>query len=165
MNPAPTPRLWPFVLLIAAAVTVHAALATGGIAYTKRLKTKLLAEPKPMAAATGEVGFGKALTISNVQGSWLQVSGEGVSGWVFNGNISATKPDASSGADNLHLAATETTASAAGRGFDEVSNDYAKRHGLGNAHGDLTWLVEQTARITDQDVDAFLKAQKKGEYK
>lgn len=165
MKPAPTPRWWPLALLLSATVCLSAALTTGGTAYTKRLKTKLLAEPKPTAEATGEVGFSKELKISTVQGPWLQVSGESASGWVFNGNVSATKPSVGTGTDGLPLVATETSASAAARPLDEVVNDYANRHGLGNARADMDWLMEQAKLITEEDVDAFLKEHKKGEYK
>ncbi len=165
MKSAPLPRLWPFVLLLAAAVCLNATFTTGGTAYTKRLKTKLLSEPKPTAPAIGEVGFAQALTITNVQGPWLQVNGVIATGWVYNGNISATKPEVGNGADGLPLTATETSASAAARGFDEVVVDYANRHNLGSARTDLDWMLEHAKQITDEDVDAYLKAHKKGEYK
>jgi hypothetical protein len=165
MKPAPTPRLWLYVLLLAASVGLQAALTTGGIAYTKRLKTKLLAEPKPMAEATGEVGFNKELKISTVQGAWLQVSSDSASGWVFNGNVSATKPEIVIGADGVPLAATTTTASAAARPLTPAANDYAKANGMTNARDDLNWLVETSAGVTDDDVRAYMQEHKRGEYK
>ena len=45
-------RLWPVGLVLAAAVCVEAAFSAGGVAYTKRYKTTLLAEPSPQAKAT-----------------------------------------------------------------------------------------------------------------
>src|SRR6184192_3598568 len=88
-------HLWPVGLLLAATVCVEAAFAPGGVAYTKRYKTILLAEPSPQAKAAGELSFGRKVTIEQLQGNWLHVSDGPAKGWVFLGSLSETKPDES----------------------------------------------------------------------
>ena len=156
--------LWPAALLAFAAIAVQAALVAGGVAYTKRLETKLLAEPKPLAAAVGKVGFAKKLKIEEASGSWLRVSDGPNVGWVFSGNLAENPPEKVKGADGLGLAASETTATAAARPLTPAANDYAVRRNLGNARQDLDWLGAQCKSFTPEAVDAFLQAQKKGEY-
>ena len=156
--------LWLAVLALAIAVSVDAALAAGGIAYTKRLKTVLLAEPSPLAAPAGELAFARPLAINEVRGNWLRVSAGPATGWVFTGNVSATAPVESKGLDGLPLAASQTTATAAARPLTEVSAEYANRHDLAKARPDLEWLLEQSSRVTALDVEAFLQLQKRGEF-
>ena len=165
MKPRPAPRLWPIVLLLALAVSVEAALTVGSFGYTKRQKTVLLAEPTPSAKSTGEVAFKRKLTINEVHGNWLQVSDGPVAGWVYNGNISATEPEEIKGVDGLPIAASQTTATAAGRPLDEPTVEaYAAQHNLVNAKGDFDWLLKQASAVTPEQIEDFLKNQKRGEY-
>ncbi|MDI1318766.1 MAG: hypothetical protein PSW75_01045, partial [bacterium] len=156
--------LWPAVLLSALAVSVEAALAAGGSAYTKRFKTVLLAEPSPLAAPAGELALGRKLTVREARGSWLLVSDGPATGWVFAGNLSETKPEETKGADGLPLAASQTTATAAARPLTPAAADYAERRNLGSAREDLDWLLAECKAFTPADVTAFLQAQKKGEH-
>lgn len=164
MKSHPASRLWPAVFLLALAVSVEAALAAGGLAYTKRFKTILLAEPSPLAAPAGELALGRKLTVNEVRGSWLRVSDGPATGWVFSGNLSETKPEETKGADGLPLAASVTTATAAARPLSPAAADYAARRNLGSAREDLDWLLEECKAFTPEEVAAFLRAQKKGEF-
>jgi len=165
MNPRPALRLWPAALLLAAVVVVaDAALTAGGTAYTKRYKTSLLAEPSPLAKPTGEVPFAQQLKIVEMKGNWLRVSAGPNGGWVFAGSLTDTKPAEIKGTDGNVLLASATTATAANRPLSEEANAYAARRNLGSARVDLDWLQAQCKGFTSADVDAFLKAQKKGEF-
>jgi len=164
MKPRPAPRLWPVLLALALAASVEAALVSGSIAYTKNLETRLLAEPRPLAAVTGKVRYASKLTVQEARGPWLRVSEGSAAGWVFAGNVSETKPGEIAGADALGLSASKTTATAAARGLTEVGAAYATQHSLGDARGDLEWLRTQSAAVSTEDIDAFLKEQKKGEF-
>ena len=95
---------------------------------------------------------------------WLRVSDGNVTGWVFAGNLSDEKPAAGKGADGLGFAASETTATAAARPLAPAAVDYAAGRNLGSAREDLDWLLGQGNRVTPAEVEAFLQAQKKGEY-
>jgi hypothetical protein len=157
-------QVWPAVLAIGAVATVQAALIAGGTAYTKRIETKLLAEPKPLAGAVGKVGFAKKLKIEEASGPWLRVSDGATTGWVFGGNVSETKPAEGTGADSHGLSASTTSATAAARPLTPAANDYAVRRNLGNARQDLDWLNAQCKTLTSAELENFLQAQKKGEY-
>ena len=61
--------------------SVLLAYEAGGFAYTKRVETKLLAEPKPLAEAAGKLAYGRKVRIEQVQGAWLRVSDGPVAGW------------------------------------------------------------------------------------
>ena len=156
----------PLAVLFAGLLAASALLAfeAGGIAYTKRAETTLLAEPKPLAPAAGKLAFGKKVKIEQVQGAWLRVSDGPVSGWVFNGNLSDTKPSEGKGLDMGPLLASKTTATAAARPLTDVTIAYAKEKNLGEAKGDLEWVVAEAKAITPEEVDAYLVEHKKGEY-
>ena len=146
------------------AVSALLAYKAGGIAYTKRVETTLLAEPKPLAEAAGKLAFAKKVKIVEVQGAWLRVSDGPVSGWVFQGNLSETKPSEGKGLDAIPLLASKTTATAAARPLNDASIAYASERNLGDARADLEWLEEQTHAITAEELSAYLQAQKKGEF-
>jgi len=164
MKPASFARLWPVALLLAAGVPLDAALSAGGTAYTKRLETKLLAEPSALSAPVGTLGFARPVKIAEARGAWLRVSDGPAAGWVFAGNLSETKPAEGKGLDGLGLAASSTTATAAARPLTPAADDYAARHNLTNARDDLNWLLAQCHAVTPTQVEAFLKEQRKGEY-
>ncbi len=164
MKTSALPRLGSAALLLATGVSLEAALSAGGTAYTKKYETNLLAEPAPLAAVTGKVGFGRAVKLQEARGAWFKIADGGSAGWVFAGNLSETKPAEGKGLDGLGLSASNTTATAAARPLTPAANDYATQHNLGNAREDLNWLLAQCSAITPARVDAFLKEQKKGEY-
>jgi len=156
----------PRVLLLAGlfAVSAFAAFEAGSITYTKRLETKLLAEPKPTAESSGTIAFAHQVKVEQVQGAWLRVSEGDVSGWVFAGNLSATKPDEGARLDGVALLASKTTATAAARPLDDAVVQYAAQRNFGDARADLEWMQAACAEITDATVDEFLQEQKKGEF-
>jgi hypothetical protein len=140
------------------------AFEAGGFAYTKRVETNALSEPRPLAPAAGKFGFRRKLKVEQVQGSWLRVSDGPVAGWVFAGNLAEAMPPEIKGTDGLPLTASQTTASAAARPLTPEAEAYATRRNLGQARNDLNWLQYQCKTFTAADVDAYLKAQKKGEF-
>ena len=156
------PRFVLAAILLAASAL--AAFAPGGTAYTKRLETRLLAEPKPLAETAARVGYAHKLKIEEVRGAWLRVSDGAKTGWVFAGNIADQKPEENRSLDVLPVAASETTATAAARPLAPAAVDYAARRGLAQARGDVEWLEQTGAAITAADVQAYLQAQKKGEF-
>lgn len=150
-------------LLVSAAV-LEAAIAAGGVVYSKRYETRLLSEPQPMASPAAKVEFGHKLKVDEVRGAWLRVSDGATAGWVFNGNVSEIKPADIKGLEGVPLAASQTTATAAARPLTPAASDYANRRHLGNASGDLTWLLSECHAITAEEVEKFLQEQKKGEF-
>lgn len=149
--------------LICASVLL--AYEAGGIAYTKRLETRLLAEPKPQAEAAHTLPYGRKVKVEEVKGAWLRISEGPASGWVFAGNVTDTKPAEVKGLlDSAPLAASKTTATAAARPLDEAALAYASGNNLVSAREDLEWLLTACAEFTHQDVETYLQENKKGEY-
>lgn len=156
----------PSVLLLAGliATPLLCAYEAGGFAYTKRIETKLLAEPKPLAEAAGKLAFGKKVKIDQVQGAWLHVSDGPVAGWVFAGNLSETKPADGKGFDAVPLLASKTTATAAARPLSDAAVAYAQQRNLGEAQADLEWMLTSSRAITPEEIEAYLQENKKGEF-
>ena len=141
------------------------AYEAGGSAYTKRAETNLLTEPKPLAATAAKLPFGRMVKIEEIAGNWLQVSDGQTTGWVFAGNLSATKPDEGKGMDALPMLASQTTATAAARPLAPAAIEYASQKNLSSAQGDLEWLLTECHALTPEEVDAFMQENKRGEYK
>ena len=116
------------------------------------------------AEATSRLPYARELKVTEVDGSWVRVKSGRASGWVFAGNLTADKPSEERGLDGLPLSAAETTASAAARPLAPAAVEYAERKGLGDAAAQLDWLQEQADAVTAEDVEAFLKENRKGEY-
>ena len=152
--------------LLAALLCATALLAyeAGGFAYTKRVETKLLAEPKPLAAAAAKLAYGRKVKVEQVQGAWLRVSDGPNSGWVFGGNLAATMPAEGKGLDGVPLLASETTATAAARPLTPAAVEYASQKDLSAAREDLEWLIAECHALTPEEVEAFLQEKKKGEF-
>ncbi len=164
MKPRP---LFPASLLALACLfgTVSAAaFETGGSAYTKRLETILRAEPRPLAAESGRIGYARQLRIEELRGNWLHVREGRTRGWVFAGNLSETKPAEDAGIALIPFDASSTSATAAARPLTPTTVDYSGRHQLSSAKADLEWLIEQSAYTTNADVTAYLQENNKGEY-
>jgi hypothetical protein len=140
------------------------AFEAGHAAYTKRVETNLLTEPRPLAPLAGKLGYRRKVTINEVRGGWLRVSDGPAGGWVFAGNLAEKQPEEIKGADGLPLSASQTTATAAARPLTPAANDYAVRRNLGEARRDLDWLQAQCKALTPEEVNAYLQAQKKGEF-
>jgi hypothetical protein len=147
------------------AIPAFAAFEAGGLAFTKRQETALLAEPKPLAGTAATLPYGRELRIEEVRGAWLRVSAGAHAGWVFRGNLAATKPAEIKGLlDGVPQFASQTTATAAARPLSTVVAGYAAGMNLASAQGDLEWVIAECTRLTDAEVEAYLRAQQKGEY-
>lgn len=164
-TPTSVPRWWLPAGLLVAAASVEAGLLAGGFAYTKRIETTLLAEPRPLAASVGKLGYARKVKIDQAQGAWLHVSDGPAAGWVFAGNLAENKPAEGKGADGLGLTASETSATAAARPLTPDAEEYAERRNLANAREDLAWLLAEAEKVTPADVEKFLQDQKKGEFR
>jgi hypothetical protein len=151
-------------LLLAGVPVVLAAFARGGAAYTKRVETALLAEPKPLSAVTARIGYATQLKVEEVRGAWLRVTSGKSGGWVFAGNVADEKPAENKGLDGLPIAASETSATAAARPLTPAATEYGERRGLAKATEDIKWLEQTSDAIDAKRVEAFLQEQKKGEF-
>ncbi len=136
----------------------------GGTVYSKRAELKLLAEPKPLAASAASAGFAEALKITEVRGTWLNVTGARGSGWVFAGLTAEKKPDAEKLAGVGTVDASESTTAAAARPLSPEAEQYAARHGKVEAGKDVDWVEAEARKVRPAIVTAYMKENKKGEY-
>jgi hypothetical protein len=158
------PRLLTVGWLLAGLALTALAFEVGGAAWTKRAETVLRTEPRALAPAAGKLGYGRQVKILEVRDGWLRVRDGSNEGWVFAGNLAATKPVESKGMDGAPLFASQTNATAAARPLAPAANDYAASRNLGQARADLDWLRAQNAGVTSDAVEVFMTEQKKGEY-
>jgi len=155
--------------LVGAALALGAAapllaFTAGGVAYTKRQSTALLANPAPLADVSARIGYAHKLKVLEVRGAWLRVSEGASSGWIFGGNLAAAKPAQTSDLTGVPISASETSATTAARPLAPGAADYGDRRGLGEAKADLIWLEQTSDAVTPDQVDAYLKTSKKGEF-
>jgi hypothetical protein len=149
------------MLLVPAAM---AAFKVGGTAYTKRVKTDLLSDPKALAPVSAQVDYAHKLKIDQIRGVWLHVADGGNSGWVFSGNVAEDKPVDGKGLDGAPMAASETSATAAARPLAPAAEQYGDRKGLGEAKDDVLWIEGKSDAVTPDQVTDYLKANQKGEF-
>lgn len=142
-----------------------AAYEKGGTAFSKRNETTLLAEPKPLAAVAGKTGFAESLKIEEVRGSWLRVKAAKAAGWVFTGNVAEEKPTLPPPAGLTTVSASETDTVAAARPLAPAAEGFASRHDAAKAKADVEWIDAESTKVKGEDVETWLRDNKKGEYK
>jgi uncharacterized protein YgiM (DUF1202 family) len=138
--------------------------------YVQAKTAQLRAGKTSLDKVTADVRFGDELDVLKREGNWVEVkTSGGQRGWIFGGKLSRTKPAAGEG-DLAALGksfrqkeASTVTASAGSRGLDKVSEGYAKQAGITK---DVQDAVDRMAayRITDQEVEDFLRNGRLGEY-
>lgn len=157
------------VLVISLSLSAGAALAE--TLYVQAKTVKLRAGKTSLDTVVADLKFGDALEVLRKDGNWLEVqTNAGTKGWIFAGKTTATKP-AGSGDDDLarlgksvrRTEAGDVTAAAGARGLDKTSEGYANRAGITQRDRDA---VDRMAayRMSDQEVDTFLKDGGLGEY-
>ena len=147
-----------------------AGLAAAETVYVQATTAKLRSGKTSLDPVVAELKFGEALEVLRKEGGWLEVrTAAAVRGWIFANKTAARKP---AGGDDLlakmgrsmrRTEASDVTASAGARGLDKVSEGYAQRVGISQQDRDA--VDRMTAyRLTDQEVEDFLKDGRLGEY-
>jgi hypothetical protein len=155
------------VVSVFIAFGVEAALAAfvpGGSAYTKRVSTDLLSDSRALAPVSAQIGYARKLRIDQVKGLWLHVQDGANAGWVFSGNVAEEKPSDTKGMDGIPMAASQTSATAAARPLAPAAEQYGDRKGLAEAKSDVLWLEAASDAVKHDQVDTFLKENRKGEF-
>jgi hypothetical protein len=138
--------------------------------YIQAKSAKLRAGKTSLDRVVADVAYGEAVDLVSRDKDWVEVrTAKGVTGWIFANKIGPTRPAGGGGAlaalgKSLRRSeAGEVTASAGARGLDKASETYANKTGITKEHRDA--VDRMTAyRIGDEDVEAFLKDGKLGEY-
>jgi hypothetical protein len=152
-----------------AAVTMTDA-AFGETLYVAAKSAQLRSGKTSLDSVVATLKLGETVEVVKRDGRWVQVqTSKGVTGWIYDNNVSASKPAAG---DNALAAlgrnvrgtdASAVTASAGARGLDKASEGYANRSGITQQHRDA--VDRMTAyKISDEDVQEFLKSGRLGEY-
>jgi hypothetical protein len=146
-------------------------VALADTVYVQAKNAKLRAGKTSLDPVIADLRFGDALEVLRTQGRWLEVeTAQGAKGWIFAGKTTPTRPAASEddplamlGKSFRRTEAGAVTASAGARGLDKVSEGYANRVGITQQQRDA---IDRMAayRISDQDVEEFLKEGGLGEY-
>ena len=155
------------MILVASLV---AGLAAAETVYVGATTAKLRSGKTSLDPVVAELKFGEALDVLRTEGGWLEVrTTASVRGWIFANKTTASKPAggddflAKLGKSMRRTEASEVTASAGARGLDKVSEGYAQRVGITLQDRDA--VDRMTAyRLTDQEVEDFLKDGGLGEY-
>ena len=140
--------------------------------YVQAKSAQLRDGKTSLSNAVATVQFGEEIDVLRQEEDWLQVrTSGGAMGWIFANKTTPTKPSAAgsdSGLAKLGQAvrqaeAAPVTASVGARGLDKVSEEYAKRSGIPKQYQNT--VDRMTAnRLSDEEVEAFLKEGRLGEY-
>ena len=166
-----TPRYTVLTLLVSllTAITMTGA-AFGETLYIAAKSAQLRSGKTSMDPVVATLKLGEPLEVMKRDTRWLEVrTTKGVTGWICASNVSASKP---AGGDNELAAlgrnfrrtdASDVTASAGARGLDKASEGYADRSGITREHREtVDWMTAY--KIPDEDIQAFLKSGRLGEY-
>ena len=138
--------------------------------YVQAKTAQLRAGKTSLDKVTANLRYGDELEVLRRDGTWIEgKTGAGDRGWIFANKVSSTKPSggdsdlAALGKSFRRKEASDVTASAGSRGLDKVSEGYAKQAGITK---DVQDSVDRMAayRITDQEVEDFLRKGRLGEY-
>ena len=151
-------------LLVAISLGAMAAeLEAGHSAYAIRDGQPLLADKDPDAATVAKLKSHHEYTVLLISGKWAQLKAGSSTGWVYEGNLSRDEPPEVN-TSGLSTEASATTLSAAARGIDNDAKGYADRKGEAESAGDVVWMEQENDAIGKDEVRAYLKEHKLGEY-
>ena len=161
----------PLVTLLLLSLYLLTSVALAETVFVQSKTAKLRSGKTSLDSVVADLKFGESLEVLGKEGNWLEVqTTRGAKGWIFAGKTTPTKP--AGGEDDVlaklgksfrRTEAGDVTASAGARGLDKVSEGYANRVGITQQHRDA---IDRMAayRISDQEVEDFLKQGRLGEY-
>jgi uncharacterized protein YgiM (DUF1202 family) len=158
------------VIPVMMVLSVMAGTVWAETVFVQAKTAQLRAGKTSLDPVVANVKYGEALQVRKTEGKWMEVeTGSGTTGWIFSNKTSTVKPSGSEddlsrlGRSFRGKEASDATASAGARGLDKVSEEYAKRSGISQRDRDT--VDRMTAyKITDQEVEDFLKKGELGEY-
>jgi len=150
-------------LLVAVSFAAAAELEAGHSAYVIRDGQPLLADKDPDAATVAKLKSHREYTVVQISGKWVQLKAGSATGWVYEGNLSREEPPDVNNS-GFSTEASATTLSAAARGIDDDAKGYADRKGEAESANDVVWMEQENDAISKDDVRAYLKEHKLGEY-
>jgi hypothetical protein len=150
-------------LLAAVSFATAAELEAGRSAYVIHDDQPLLADKDPDAGTVAKLKTHHEYTVVQISGKWVQLKASSATGWVYEGNLSREEPPDVNNS-SFKTEASATTLSAAARGIDDDAKGYADRKGEAESANDVVWMEQENDAIGKDDVHAYLKEHKLGEY-
>jgi len=166
-------KKWHFSAALAA-VTLFwgiAVLAAGAMWVASENAT-LKSEPKASANTLSTVAVGTKVSVLESSDRWYRIrTSAGEEGWMYRGKLSDSPPSKETEASgNLFssmqsssISADEAQTSRSIRGLSKETEQYARQRGTPEVYKKALDQV-LAIRITDKEVDVFLRAGKIGEY-
>ncbi|HVO30493.1 MAG TPA: SH3 domain-containing protein, partial [bacterium] len=153
------------LLLSAAALLLPASAFAGDTMYVRAAGTELKGAASPGAPVVEKLDIGAKVELLEKNGMWAKIkTKDDKTGFVFGPKLSKDKPDKEHfGKSGNALAANEGDTAQALRGLSPTAEKFAGRTDIKPADVAAVKAMEDR-KATPQDVDAFLKEGKLGEY-
>ena len=144
----------------------------GGAMWVTSDKARLKSEPKASSTTLSTVPVGSKVSVLQSEKRWYRVRiSSGEKGWMYRGKLSDTPPAKEteesdtlfSSMQSSSISADEAQTSRSIRGLSKETEQYAQQRGTPEVYKKALDQV-LAIRITDKEVDVFLKEGKIGEY-
>ncbi len=164
-------RFFP-VALAAVLVLWFIPVLAGGAMWVTADKARLKSEPKASSKTLSTVAVGAKVSVLDSSSRWYRIrTASGEEGWMYRGKLSDTAPSKETeSSDNLFssmqtgsISADEAQTSRSIRGLSKETEQYAQQRGTPEVYKKALDQV-LAIRITDKQVDVFLRDGKIGEY-
>jgi osmotically-inducible protein OsmY len=153
-------------------------MMTGGVIAAEMLwvvseGAKLKADRSASSETIEELPVGSELTADSSEGSWYKVTTKSnKAGWIYRGKVSSTQPEAKGDqgggglfgvmpGSSIKASAADTSRSI--RGLSPAAKEYATRTKTPEEYQKALDRV-LALRVTDQEIEGFLREGKIGEY-
>ena len=160
------------VVLVAISFFFVISAFAGGTMWVASENAKLKSAPKASSTTVVTLAVGTKISILETENRWYRIrAGSGEEGWMYRGKLSDTPPsNETESSDNLFssmqnssISADEAQTSRSIRGLSKETEQYAEQRGTPEAYKKALDQI-LAIRITDDQVDLFLKSGKIGEY-
>ena len=144
----------------------------GGAMWVSSDNARLKSEPSASSTTLSTVPVGAKVSVLQSKDRWYRVgTASGENGWMYRGKLSDAPPaKETESSDNLFssmqvgsISADEAQTSRSIRGLSKETEQYAKKRGTPEVYKKALDQV-LAIRITEKEVDVFLKDGKIGEY-
>jgi len=163
-----------YFLVAKAAILFFCALPVfaGGVMWVASDNATLKSKPKASSTTLSTLAVGAKVSVLESSNRWYRIlTDSGKEGWMYRGKLSDAPPSKETGdSGNLFssmqsssISADEAQTSRSIRGLSKETEQYAQKRGTPEVYKKALDQV-LAIRITDKEVDVFLKEGKIGEY-
>lgn len=161
-----------FAALVAVLSLFAISVFAAGTMWVTSEDARLKSEPKASSTTLSTVAPGTKVSVLASEKRWYRIrTDSGKEGWMYRGKLSDTPPSKETGESenlftamsNSDISADEAQTSRSIRGLSKETEQYAKKRKTPEVYKKALDQV-LAIRITDREVDVFLKAGKIGEY-